>query len=154
MSVFEAVIFHKLLLCAGGMEQAVTYCTMAALIFPLLSYLVYIHSVSKETHNQFFGFPCVPGSRSSDFGRIIFDHGNLKQVTKNSIQKCQMVLPNIKMVRILIRKTPCGRLICSTLMRLPFLIQGTTLAQLDFSTNPNKLIFGAQNMNTLKKNGI
>ncbi len=35
------------------------------------------HSVSKETLHEFIGFPCDPGSRSSDPGRIIFDHGNL-----------------------------------------------------------------------------
>ncbi len=32
-----------------------------------------IHSVSKETHHEFLGFPCDPGSRSSDPGRVIFE---------------------------------------------------------------------------------
>ena len=51
-----------------------------------------IHSVSKETHHEFLGFHCDPGSRSSDPGRVIFDHGNLKQVAKKPVQKCQVVL--------------------------------------------------------------
>ena len=51
-----------------------------------------IHSVSKETHHEIIGFPWNPGSRSGDPGRVVFYHGNLKQVAKNPIQKCQMVL--------------------------------------------------------------
>ncbi len=39
-----------------------------------------VHSVSKETHHEFLGFPCDPGSNSSDPGWVIFDHRNLKQV--------------------------------------------------------------------------
>ena len=31
-----------------------------------------LHSVSKETHHEFIGFPCDPRSRSSDPGRVIF----------------------------------------------------------------------------------
>ncbi len=48
-------------------------------IFPWIS-LIFpdsrnpVHSVSKETHHEFIGFPCDLGSRSSDPGRVIFDH--------------------------------------------------------------------------------
>ena len=52
-----------------------------------------IHSVSKETHHEFPGFPCDPGSRSSDPGGVTFDHAYLKQVAKDPIRKRQMVLP-------------------------------------------------------------
>ena len=45
------------------------------------------HSVSKETHHEFTGFPCYPGSRSSDPGGVTFDHAYLKQVAKDPIQK-------------------------------------------------------------------
>ncbi len=55
--------------------------------------LIQLHSVSKETHHKFIGFTCDPGSRSGDPSRVIFYHANLKQVAKNPIQKCQMVLP-------------------------------------------------------------
>ncbi len=37
-----------------------------------------LHSVSKETHHEFTGFPCDPGSRSSDPGGVTFDHPYLK----------------------------------------------------------------------------
>ncbi len=53
----------------------------------------YLHSVSKETHHKFIGFPWNPESRSGDPDRVVFYHDNLKQVTKNPIQKCQTVLP-------------------------------------------------------------
>ena len=43
----------------------------------------HIHSVSKEMHHEFISFPCDPGSRSDDPGRVIYDNGNLKQVAKN-----------------------------------------------------------------------
>ncbi len=31
-----------------------------------------IHSVSKEMHHKFIGFPCDPGSRSGDPDRVVF----------------------------------------------------------------------------------
>ena len=42
-----------------------------------------IHSVSKEAHHKFIGFPWNPGSRSGDPGRVVFYHENLKQFAKN-----------------------------------------------------------------------
>ncbi len=29
----------------------------------------------KRNRHEFIGFPCEPGPRSSDSGRVIFDHG-------------------------------------------------------------------------------
>ena len=55
-------------------------------------HLMWLHSLSKETHHEFLDFPCDPGSSSSHPGQVIFDHRNLKQVAKNPVQKCQMVL--------------------------------------------------------------
>ena len=60
-----------------------------------------LHSVSKETHHEFIGFPCDPGSRSSDPGRVIFDdccHGALAYLhkiceTRNT--KCETFLTDI-----------------------------------------------------------
>ena len=37
-----------------------------------------VNSVSKETHHEFFGFPCDPGSRSNDPAGVIFVYENLK----------------------------------------------------------------------------
>ncbi len=38
----------------------------------LSAFPTYLHSVSKETHHKFIGFPCDPGSRSGDSGRVVF----------------------------------------------------------------------------------
>ena len=54
---------------------------------------VKIHSVPKETHHKFIGFPWKPWSRSCDLGRVVFYHENLEQVPKYPIQICQTVLP-------------------------------------------------------------
>ena len=41
----------------------------------LLEHISISHaSVSKEMHNEFIGFPCKPGSRSSDPGLVILDN--------------------------------------------------------------------------------
>ncbi len=49
-----------------------------ATVTKISRYNNYVHSVSKETHHEFIGFPCDPGSRSSDPGQVIFDHWDLK----------------------------------------------------------------------------
>ena len=51
-----------------------------------------LHSVSKETHYEFMGFLCDPGSWSSDIGRVMFDHGNLIQVAKKPIKNVKCFL--------------------------------------------------------------
>ncbi len=66
---------------------------ITAVILSILYYLYfifyfilwhYIHSVSKETNNEFIGLPCDPGSRSGDPGRVVIYHKNFKQVAKNA----------------------------------------------------------------------
>ncbi len=57
-----------------------------------------LHSVSKDTHHEFRGFPCDPGSRSSVPSRVIFDHGNWNALQSSPIytlpkKKCNFKHP-------------------------------------------------------------
>ena len=67
---------------------------------------IFIHSVSKEMHHKFIGFPWNPGSRSGDPGRVVYStkfiylHSSAKEtqlsmvhfIFKIYIQDCQRFL--------------------------------------------------------------